>query len=301
MKIGMAASQRRAFSRSNIPRGHHMNDQLPEIGFVEIATIEGLRIRFARSGPKEGVPVLLTSPWPESVYAFRDLQSAVGHEHPILALDLPGFGHSESRSDVLSPEAMGDFVIQAAAHFGITRMHAVGPDVGTPTLLFAAAKQPGLFESLIVGGGATNVDLAAGQLKELIASPVGALSEVDGGAIGVDFVRQSASRAIPVSVLEDYRLASAGRRFEDAVNFVRAYRRDLPRLEQMLARIETPVLIIVGRTDPIVPPENGKFIAQRLPRNHYVELNGGHLIWEDAPEAYADEITRWLDGGYRTV
>lgn len=278
-----------------------MNGQLPEIGSVEIDTIEGLRIRFARSGPKEGVPVLLTSPWPESLYAFRDLQSAVGREHPMLALDLPGFGHSQSRSEVLSPEAMADFVIHAAAHFGITRMHAVGPDIGTPTLLFAAAKQPGLFESLVVGGGATNVDLAAGQLKELIASPVGALSDIDGGALGADFVKQSALREIPVPVLEDYRLASAGRRFEDAVNFVRAYRRDLPRLGQMLAGIETPVLIIVGRNDPIVPPENGKFIAQLLPRNHYVELDGGHLIWEDASEAYADEITRWLDGGYRSV
>ncbi len=278
-----------------------MNDQLPEIGSVEIVTIDGLRIRFARSGPNEGVPVLLTSPWPESLYAFRDLQSAVAREHPILALDLPGFGHSESRGDVLSPEAMADFVIRVAAHFGITRMHAVGPDVGTPTLLFAAAKQPSLFESLVVGGGATSVDLAAGQLKELIASPVGAFSDIDGGAISTDFVRQSALRGVPAAVLEDYRLASAGRRFEDAVNFVRAYRRDLPRLEPMLARIDTPVLIIIGRNDPIVPPENGKFIAQRLPRNHYVELEGGHLIWEDAPEAYADEITRWLDGGYRSV
>ena len=123
----------------------------PKSGLLSIATIDGLRIRFARSGQNEGVPVLLTSPWPESLYAFRDLQSAVGRAHPILAVDLPGFGHSESRGDVLSPEAMADFVIRVAAHFGITRMHAVGPDVGTPTLLFAAAKQPSLFEKWPVG------------------------------------------------------------------------------------------------------------------------------------------------------
>src|SRR6185369_13575743 len=135
----------------------------------------------------------------------------------------------------------------------------------------------------------------------LIASPIGAFSDIDGGAIGADFVMQSAMRKVPVSVLEDYRLASAGRRFEDAVNFVRAYPRDLPRLEQIMARVETPVLIMVGRSDPIVPPENGKFIAARLPHNRYVELDGGHLIWEDAPDAYANEITWWLHGEYRAV
>lgn len=278
-----------------------MNDRLPDIGRLEIATINGLRIRFARSGTTEGVPVVLTSPWPESLYAFRDLQPALGHRRPIIALDLPGFGNSESRNEVLSPEGMADFVIDAAAHFGVTRLHAVGPDIGTPTLLFAAAKRPDLFESIVVGGGAASVDLAAGQLKELIASPIGAFSDIDGGPIGAAFVLQSALRATPAAVLEDYRLASAGRRFEDAANFVRAYPRDLPRLERLMAGMETPVLIIVGRNDPIVPPENGKFIADRLSRNRYVELDGGHLIWEDAPDAYASEIERWLAGDYRTV
>jgi len=278
-----------------------MYDPLPDVGPVEIATINGLRIRFARSGTTEGAPVLLTSPWPESLYAFRDLQPALGHQHPIIALDLPGFGHSESRTEVLSPEGMADFVIHAAAHFGITRMHAVGPDIGTPTLLFAAAKRPSRFESIVVGGGAASVDLVAGQLKELIASPIGAFSGIDGGPIGTDFVVQSALHETPAAVLEDYRLASAGRRFEDATNFVRAYPRDLPRLERLMAGIETPVLIIVGRNDPIVPPDNGKFIAGRLSRNRYVELDGGHLIWEDAPEAYVSEIERWLAGNYRSV
>ena len=278
-----------------------MNDQLPEMGAVEFTTIDGLRIRFARSGAMDGMPVLLTSPWPESLFAFRDIRSVIGHEHPVLAIDLPGFGHSESRTDVLSPQGMANFVIQVAAHFGMTRMHAVGPDVGTSTLLFAAARQPGLFESLVIGGGAAKVDLAGGQLRELIGSPAGALANIEGGAIGTEFVQKSALREVPAAVLEDYRLASAGRRFEDAVNFVRAYPRDLPRLEPLLAGIETPVLILVGRNDPVVPPENGKFFAARLRRNRYVELDSGHLAWEDEPEAYAGEITRWLGGGYRSV
>jgi hypothetical protein len=41
-----------------------MHDALPEMGSVELATIKGLRVRFARSRSKDGVLVLLTSPWP---------------------------------------------------------------------------------------------------------------------------------------------------------------------------------------------------------------------------------------------
>ena len=266
-----------------------MPAHLPDVGSVEFATINGLHVRYARSGPKEGFPVLLTSPWPESLYAFRDLLTTVNHEHPTIALDLPGFGHSESEERRVVSGKDGSLSHRLGCTLGRHPHACVGPDVGTSALLFAASKQPNLFESLVVGGGAANADLATGQLKEIIATPAGAFSHIDGGAVGLGFVTQASLRDVPAAVLEDYRLASAGRRFEDAANYVRSYPHDLPRLEPMLAKIETPVLVIVGRNDPIVPPENGKFIAARLPRNRYVELDGGHLIWEDASEDYADE------------
>src|SRR5215831_2485793 len=106
-------------------------------------------------------------------------------------------------------------------HFGIERMHAIGRDVGTTALLFAAVRKPELFESLVVGSGATSPDLAASHLTDLINSPAGAFAETEGGDIGAGFVAQSAIRETPSAVLEDYRLSSAGRRFADAANFVR--------------------------------------------------------------------------------
>lgn len=278
-----------------------MKADLPDIGDVKTTEIDGLQIRFARTGKTEGIPVLLTSPWPESIYAFRGVLSDLGKHNPLLSLDLPGFGRSERRADVMSPEGMGDFIIKVSEHFKIERMHAVSPDVGTPALLFAAVRRPALFESLTVGGGAISPDLAAGGLKDLIASPVGAFAQAEGGDIGPGFVSQSTMRETPAAVLEDYRLSSAGRRFEDATNFVRAYTRDLPRLQNLLPGIQTPVLIIAGKSDPIVPPPNGQLLADRLPHSQYTLLEGGHFIWEDAPEEYAAHVGAWLKGGYRSV
>ena len=163
-------------------------------------------------------------------------------------VDLPGFGHSESRPDVMSPEAMGNFVIMLIKHFGISRTHAVSPDVGTPAVLFAAAKQQDLFESLVIGA-VIQPDLAAGVLKDLIYSPVGALAEA--GSDAVKSYLDHAAQLTPAAIIEDFRSASAGRRFEEATQFVRGYIKDSSKLEPQLKNIKIPALIIAGKDDPI--------------------------------------------------
>ncbi len=276
------------------------NDELPDIGTVSTTEVEGIKIRFARGGAAKGIPVLLTAPWPESIYSFHRLLPSLGAEHPYIAVDLPGFGLSDSRPDVMSPEAMGDFVIALIKHFRLDLVHVVAPDVGTLAFLFAATKQPELFESLIVGGAAMRTDLAAGALKDLMSSPPGYLATVDGAVAMKDYLEQ-ASKLTPPAIIADFRAASAGRRLENATQYVRAYITDLPKLEPRLAKVGTPALIIGGKNDPIVPATNGQFLADKLPRDRYVPLEAEHRVWEEAAPAYSKEIVAWLGGGYRSV
>jgi pimeloyl-ACP methyl ester carboxylesterase len=278
-----------------------VSTRLPEIGHVTALQVDDLEIRLARGGQSDGVPILLTSPWPESIYAYRAIWPEIEAFGPLIAVDQPGFGRSEGRADLMSPEAMGNFVIKLAEHFGIDRMHAVGPDVGTSALLFATVRKPGLFESLVVGSGVTSIELAASSLKDIIAAPAGAFDNVEGGEVAVQFVTQSAAIATPDAVLEDYRLSSAGLRFAQAAEYVRSYPRDLPRLKALLPDIATPVLVLAGKDDPIVPPSNGKLLADHLPHCRFKLLEGGHLIWEDAAGLYAANLVEWFHGGYRAV
>ena len=87
------------------------NDNLPNIGTVSFAEIDGLSIRYAHGGASKGINILLTAPYPESFYAFHRLVPHLITDHPVLLVDQPGFGHSQSRPDVMAPEAMGDFFI----------------------------------------------------------------------------------------------------------------------------------------------------------------------------------------------
>ena len=275
------------------------NTDLPAIGTVNTTEIAGLSIRYAVGGASEGLPLLLTSPWPESVYAFHRVLPGLASKHPLLVVDLPGYGLSQSRPEVMAPEAMGGFVISLLQHFRIARTHVVAPDVGTPAVLFAAAKQESFFESLVVGGAAMRVDLAAGQLKDLLHTPPGALANLDGAEALKDYFT-AAARLTPESIIADFRKASAGRRLEDATQFVRGYIPDLPKLERLLPKIKTPVLIVAGKSDPIVPPPNGQLLADHLPHNRYVLLDAGHRIWEEATAEYVAAMRRWFDADYRT-
>jgi len=278
-----------------------MSKILPEIGEVSEIEIDGVSTRLARGGTSSGIPVMLTSPWPESIYAFRDVLPAIAGTVPYVAIDLPGFGMSQGRSDLMSPMGMARFIVRAAWKLGIPRFHAVGPDVGALALLFAAADRPDLFESLVVGSGATSVDLAAGSLVDLIASPPGAFSEAEGGDLAVGFVKDSAGKAVPPAVLEDYWLSSGGGRFDRAANFVRSYPVELPELKKLLPQLEPPVLVLAGQHDALVPPANGQFLVNLIPSSRQVLLNGGHLIWEDAASEYGAEVHSWIQGGYRAL
>src|ERR1700745_920618 len=181
-------------------------NNLPNIGAVTITEIDGLSIPYARAGVSKGIPILLTAPWPESIYSFHRLAPKLATEHPVLLVDLPGFGLSQSEPNVMAPEAMGDFLIKLLKYFGITRTHVVAPDVGTPVVLFANSKQKEIFESLVIGGAAMQPDLATGALKDLIYSPPGFLTNA--GSDGVKSYLEQAALLTPSAIIEDFRAAS---------------------------------------------------------------------------------------------
>ena len=106
---------------------------------VRFRTIDGVRIRYADSGSPQKPAVVLTSPWPESVYAFAPIWASLAEHARLFAVDLPGFGASERRADLLSPRAMGEFLARLIAEADLGAPHIVAPDVGTAAAPCASA------------------------------------------------------------------------------------------------------------------------------------------------------------------
>jgi pimeloyl-ACP methyl ester carboxylesterase len=81
--------------------------------------VDGLQIRYADSEAVDGPVILLTSPWPESLFAFRRVWPDLARTGRLVAVDLPGFGHSQGRPEVLTPSAAGEFLHQFITELGL--------------------------------------------------------------------------------------------------------------------------------------------------------------------------------------
>lgn len=262
---------------------------------LETTTIDGLSVRYAHARRPGAEILLLLSPWPESLMAFLPMWERLTARHEVLALDLPGFGGSEGRADVIAPEAMGDFIAKAVRHFGLVRPHAVGPDVGTSALLFAAANHPRAFSSITIGSGAVSYPLdVASALAELIAAPIEALREIVAEDLIDGVLATIQHHVVPPFVRQDYVESYKGERYAESARFVRCYPDELRLLETRLSAIKTPVLVVVGRDDPFVPFANGQYLADRLPDARLEIVDAGHFVWEEAPDLYADHLLDWV-------
>lgn len=261
--------------------------------------IDGLKIRFAESEQRDDHALLL-SPWPESIHAFDQMWDRLAEHAHLVAVDLPGFGHSERRDSLLAPHAMGEFVIRLADEFGLENPHTVGPDIGTGALLFAAADNPSRLRSIVLGSGGASFPLELGGiLNDWVVAP-----DIEGyrGADPREIVSAALSGIeryeLPGFVREDYLSAYEGDRFVESMGYVRAYPTELPILAELLPRIETPVQIIGGLWDWAVPPSNHRYLHERLPKSKLDLIDAGHFTWEDAPEEYAEIVTSWWAGGH---
>jgi len=269
---------------------------------AQFRTIDGLSIRVAESEDR-GDDALLLSPWPESLFAFEPMWARLTEHAHLVAVDLPGFGHSERRDELLSPRAMGEFLIRLVDALGLERPHAVGPDIGTAALLFAAAAHPGRFRSLVIGSGGAAYPLQLGDgLKDWVEAPdTEAYRSLDARELIAGVLSSSITRyALPESTREDYLSSYEGDRFVETMRYPRAYPTDLPILADLLSEIQTPVQIINGAHDPVVPPVNAEYLHQRLPKSKLDLLDSGHFAWEDRADEYAALITSWWAEGYTT-
>jgi pimeloyl-ACP methyl ester carboxylesterase len=184
----------------------------------------------------------------------------------LFAVDLPGFGASERRDDLLSPRAMGRFLAQLIVEVDLGAPHIVGPDVGTSAVLFAAAAHPERVASVIVGTGGAAVPMQFGEpLASWVLDPdLDKYRTMDPRAV-VGAALDTIAGGLPDDIRADYLACYDGDRFVESMRYVRAYPEELPALADLLPQISTPVTIINGRHDRVVPLANAEFLDQRLP------------------------------------
>ena len=264
---------------------------------------DGVRVRFADTRADSDVTMLLLAPWPESLWAFRRIWARLSAVGRVIAIDLPGFGHSDGRPELIAPDAAGEFLARLIDEWGLGAPHVVGPDVGTAAALFLAAKTPERVTSLTVGGGAVRFPVeAGGALKDLIEAPSLDVLRAQDARTNIGYaVEPVAPRDTEPDVHEDYVSAYDLGRWAESARFVRHYPDQNPVLRDLLPAITTPTQILAGRDDDLVPWSNNQYLDEVLPNSEIHPLHAGHFAWEQAPQEYGRLVADWVGGGYRRV
>lgn len=104
-----------------------------------------------------------------------------------------------------------------------------------------------------------------------------------------------APRAREPKVWEDYVSSYEGGRFAESTRYVRSYPGQLPLVAALLPDVGIPVHVVYGEHDPLVPPLNGGYLAQRLRAGQLSVLDAGHFCWEEVPRQYAAIVRDTID------
>ena len=117
---------------------------------------DGVKIRFAEAGQGASETVVLTSPWPESLLAFRKVWDRLAEQFHLLAIDLPGFGQSDmpGRGDfAYTFDNIANVIERFTEVIGFDRFALYVFDYGAPTGFRLALKHPERIAAIISQNG----------------------------------------------------------------------------------------------------------------------------------------------------
>jgi pyruvate dehydrogenase E2 component (dihydrolipoamide acetyltransferase) len=257
------------------------------------ASVDGLRIRYARRGASSGTPVLFVHGFGGDLDNWLFNIDAIGEKHPVIALDLPGHGQSEVRLPGTSLQALADFVGHFMTVIDVPSAHLVGHSVGGAIAAQLALSQPQRVASLSlidsagfgaeINTGYTEGFARAASRREL--KPVLELLFKDPTLV---------SRQMVDDVLKYKRLDGVTELLESLNSGLFKDGRQAAQPGLALAGSGKPVLMVWGREDQIVPAAH----AANAPPGAAVELfeGVGHMAQMERAGDVNRLILRHLGG-----
>src|SRR3984885_5869484 len=139
----------RQSSCRNKERGMAIAPAIPTVPGIthHCAHVNGATLHYAAAGTT-GSPVLLVHGFPETWRAFRKLIPLLASSHRVFAVDLRGFGDSDTAPGDYDSKASAEDLHQLIEHLGLGPVHLTGQDISGATVFRLGATPPGDVVSL---------------------------------------------------------------------------------------------------------------------------------------------------------
>lgn len=272
----------------------------------DFQVIDGLKIHCRRHILGKAPTLLLANAWPMSLRCWDSTWEGLGRKFNLLAYDMPGFGHSESRPELMRPSAQGRFIVKLLDHFGLERVHGVAPNVATPAMLWLAAEQGGRLDSIVAFDGPGFMpSRLAWQLRYIVEHPFARrlAGGIGGTLAGMVMRRGYARHRLTPNARRDYAGFNGDRvKFGRTLDYFASYPHELPLVEKGLSAIRCPVLLLWGRQDRVFSPRYAPQLAQRITSCELRVMEGcGHFLQEDAGPAFVEQLLEWCGDADRKL
>ena len=222
---------------------------------------------------------------------------AFSREYRTIAFDNRGSGRTDKPQSPYTIPQMADDAAALLDHLGIASAHVFGMSMGGMIAQEMALRHPQRVRTLVLGGtmaGGPNAVMAGPQLIQQWASTALLPLEqaIENGLrflYSEEFIARNherlVRRALDLAYLQPP-LHAVQRQVMAVLQF---------NTFQRLADVTAPTLVISGTADQIVPPENSRILAERIPGAQLIELEGaGHGFLAEKAEETNSTVLAFL-------
>ena len=256
---------------------------------------EKCRIHYLEMG--RGEPLLLVHSIGQSIYTWRDLMPRLAEFYRVIAVDLPGFGHSDRPFSLsYSMDEMADVILLIVDAQHLARTHILGCAAGGMYALHAAAKLPIRFDKVIA--------FAPSGVGRNYPFRIRALEGPFGFFFRESYGKKHFEKYLPLfyydgtiaspTVVDQYFSTCDDFASRQAIMYAVRNFDEEPVLRAM-QKTPREALILWGEEDKLVPIEKLFELREQLPGNVYYSIrNVGHWMHEEKAETLAEIVDRYI-------
>lgn len=259
------------------------------------------RVHFESIG--SGHPVLLIPDLGYDGWFWHDVAPVLGERYQVISPDPRGTGQSAKPEGPYSVAMLAEDMAGLIDSLQCRGVYVVGHGLGAYVAQHLALERPELVAKLVLAGGDYGGPTAvpgATEARELQAVREGDSMELIERAVSLAAAPGFAQRKPQVvRQIVAYRMgdAVAADEYDAHLEALQAMADGEESFEDLLPQLEMPTLVLVGEQDSVVPPDNAKLLAERIPHAQVVTLPGvGHLFPLEDPEGTTEALIQFLGG-----
>lgn len=246
-------------------------------------------------------PILLIHGIPDSSDSWSPIAADLGRTHPVVAVDLAGYGYSERPDDYdVSLSAQANYILEFLDKLGIGQVIIVGHDIGGGIAQIFAARNPLRVEKLVLINAVTDDDWPVFEMRLLRVPLLGSMSlallekPMWEHVLRKGYFNPDAVTDAVVNRYQHWYQGPSGRR--RLIHNARALNSaDLSGLSNTIRALSVPTLILWGRGDLYLDSAPPEMLCREMQHCRFEYVNdAGHFVLDEQPQRVAGFVGQFL-------